>query len=723
MEEVNNYEKAIALYKSSNYPLFDISDYELIGEIGRGKYGIAYLYEDKKTKEKMVIKKIFSERLNEKSIREIDIMTKMQHPCLLNLIASNLVEDEANGSEINLLLPYMPNGNIDKVVKSKNESIIQKWDTTTKMKALYGIAVGMAHMNSKKAIHRDLKPENILFDENFEIKISDFGLSRFLNENDKSLTQAVGTPFFMAPELISEETYDEKIDIYSYSIILYEILYTHQFPKTNQFSWFKNILNGKRLPIEESNFKYGSGLFKLINDCWLGPPASRPSFAEILKIFPSILPPDTDIQVFNEYAKRINPNFGKENLRPRYNTYLSSKKTSFFSETKKEDKSSNQNKQEKSLENTIEEKNEDLSQNIFENTNDDIIIDDEEEKVPHLDTNIKLNINDQMYQNDNDDEEESNDNLDPLSPKPNSYDPASDVKIDIYEMSLQKAKNGNPKELFNYAMLLYAGSDSAPKNVSKALKIIQEAADFKSVDAYYFLGTHYLEGSDGFEFDMKKARHYLSLAAESDHPLALFYMGFYDQRGLEAYPPEIDPKTVTDGEKYIWPVNKKEGFKYAMKAAEKGHAMSAIMVARSYENGIPATPGSNFTLKKDEAMATKYYRMAADSGDISSMVKFGKRAEEGIGMKKKPFVALQYIKTASREENMHAMFILGNYYFKGLCGLNKDQKTGAELIKKAADKGLLDAQCLYAKILKKGADGVPKNKEESLRYEKMGKKK
>lgn len=145
---------------------------------------------------------------------------------------------------------------------------------------------------------------------------------------------------------------------------------------------------------------------------------------------------------------------------------------------------------------------------------------------------------------------------------------------------------------------------------------------------------HYLNGIDGFEINLKEARHYLSMAADANRPLALFFMGFYDQRGLEMYPKNVDPKTVTDKEKYIWPINKKEGFKYSMKAAEKGHAMSAIMVARSYENGVPSSADSDFSLKKDQVMATKYYRMAADAGDVSSMVKLSERAENGIGIKK-----------------------------------------------------------------------------------------
>ena len=79
-------------------------------------------------------------------------------------------------------------------------------------------------------LHRDLKPENILLDENLHPLISDFGLSTFYerkNKNDKlidSIISNCGTPINMAPEVIYDNYFDGKSDVYSFAILMYEIL-------------------------------------------------------------------------------------------------------------------------------------------------------------------------------------------------------------------------------------------------------------------------------------------------------------------------------------------------------------------------------------------------------------------------------------------------------------------------------------------------------------------
>lgn len=732
----SNIEEGISLFRSLNFPTFDINDFQFIKDIGHGQFGCAKLYKKRITEKEMVIKSLFPDKINKKFIREIDVMNRLHHPCLCSLIATNIIESDESNVEINLLLPYLCNNSLDDLMKMADN---QQWNITTKMKALYGIACGMAYMHSLKAIHRDLKPSNILLDENYEIRISDFGLSRFWNEGNSILTNFIGTPYYMAPELINDDDkYNEKVDVYSFSIIMYQVLYKYELPAAkNVFNFFSKVINGQRLPFDKFRFQYGEELYNLINQCWLGSPSSRPSFTDILELIPNVLPKDVDILAFNEYAKRINPNYEKVNPKTRGKT-LSPIKTESLTlqkNTKEQLQNTQKTKQkiffeeEKYQDNFIDIEINDFSQQkIVEKEDENILQDDNEITNLLLDNDIQINIQKISNNNDDDnDEQVEQDEMPFLKLKQNkakSYNISKDDQIDMYQLSLQKAKNGNPKELFDYGILLYTGANSVKQNIPRSIEVIKEAAQYKSVDAYYFLGMHYFDGSDGFELNLKESRHYIKLAADEGHHLALFYMGFYDQRGLEMYPPGIDHKIDdTSNCKYIWPVNKKEGFKYTKKAAEKGHSMSAIMIARMYENGVKASNDSDFSLKKDESAATKYYKMAADSGDVSSMVKISLRAEEGIGMKKDPKMAVKYVKVASRYGDMHAMFKLGSFLFKGIYGLKKDQKKGADLIKNAADKGFPDAQILYAKILKKGADGVPKNKEESLRYEKLGKKK
>ena len=142
------------------------------------------------------------------------------------------------------------------------------------------IARAMQYLHSRNLIHRDLKSLNLLVNTRFEIKICDFGLSRVIDKN-QPMTSNIGTVAWIAPEIFSnKKLYTEKADVYSYGIILWELL-TRQMPfaEAEAFTIPVLVTKGKRPTLPKKVPKdYG----KLMEKCWHQKGEKRPSFDEIV---------------------------------------------------------------------------------------------------------------------------------------------------------------------------------------------------------------------------------------------------------------------------------------------------------------------------------------------------------------------------------------------------------------------------------------------------------
>ena len=155
-----------------------------------------------------------------------------------------------------------------------------------RQKILIGISRGMMYLHKHHIMHRDLKHENIILDENFNPLITDFGLSKY-SETGQSAnqTQYIGTSAYIAPEIINGNRYNSKADVYSFGIIMYEII-TDSIPyplfqsgKMPLFQFNNKVVNeGYRpeftVPVQES-------LKKLIEKCWSKDLNQRPTFEQL----------------------------------------------------------------------------------------------------------------------------------------------------------------------------------------------------------------------------------------------------------------------------------------------------------------------------------------------------------------------------------------------------------------------------------------------------------
>jgi serine/threonine protein kinase len=147
---------------------------------------------------------------------------------------------------------------------------------------LMGIATGMAFLHSHSVAHRDLKSANVLYDKQLNIKLCDFAFSKFKRKLSGLMDSQVGTPAWMAPEVLRGDEYTLKCDVYSAGVIMWELVHREEPLKgVNQYAVAIKVgMEGHRLPIDPSCSLIWR---RLMEACW-AEPDDRPSFAEIEKI-------------------------------------------------------------------------------------------------------------------------------------------------------------------------------------------------------------------------------------------------------------------------------------------------------------------------------------------------------------------------------------------------------------------------------------------------------
>uniref|UniRef100_A0A0D9XG84 non-specific serine/threonine protein kinase n=1 Tax=Leersia perrieri TaxID=77586 RepID=A0A0D9XG84_9ORYZ len=154
-----------------------------------------------------------------------------------------------------------------------------------KLPALLGVAMdvskGMSYLHQNNIIHRDLKTANLLMDENGTVKVADFGVAR-VKAQSGVMTAETGTYRWMAPEVIEHKPYDHKADVFSFGVLMWELL-TGKIPYeylTPLQAAVGVVQKGLRPTIPKNAH---AKLSELLQKCWQQEPAERPDFSEILE--------------------------------------------------------------------------------------------------------------------------------------------------------------------------------------------------------------------------------------------------------------------------------------------------------------------------------------------------------------------------------------------------------------------------------------------------------
>ncbi|KAM9342177.1 mitogen-activated protein kinase kinase kinase 13 [Pholidichthys leucotaenia] len=252
-------------YKLQQQDMWEVP-FEEISELqwlGSGAQGAVFL--GKFRSEEVAIKKV-----REQKETDIKHLRKLKHP---NIISFKGVCTQAPCYCI--IMEYCAQGQLYEVLRAGRKvtpRLLVDWAS--------GIASGMNYLHLHKIIHRDLKSPNVLVTHNDTVKISDFGTSKELSDKSTKMSFA-GTVAWMAPEVIRNEPVSEKVDIWSFGVVLWELL-TGEIPykdvDSSAIIWGVGS-NSLHLPVPST---CPDGFKILMKQTWQGKPRNRPSFRQIL---------------------------------------------------------------------------------------------------------------------------------------------------------------------------------------------------------------------------------------------------------------------------------------------------------------------------------------------------------------------------------------------------------------------------------------------------------
>ena len=219
-----------------------LKDFDMIKELGVGSFGRVILVSHKKTKAQYAIKAI--DKRNKTNIeekpyfrRELEVMYKIHHPNVVKLFGH--FEDD---KFCYFLMEYIGKGNIYNLITKDVKKRLSTQMVASVIKDIIS-AVFFLHNMDPPIIHRDIKPENVLLTDNMIAKLTDFGWSNYIEEDEVRKT-VCGTPIYLAPEIIKQQGHDEKVDIWCIGVLLFELITGHVPFLGNDLDTLKrNILN------------------------------------------------------------------------------------------------------------------------------------------------------------------------------------------------------------------------------------------------------------------------------------------------------------------------------------------------------------------------------------------------------------------------------------------------------------------------------------------------
>ena len=256
--------------------------YRYIKKIGKGAFGSVFLVEDMMINEEIILKFLNTQFVTDQSIikrfiYELRFARKITHPNVIRIY-----DMVSFGKAHAISMEYFKSHTLSAEVKDKKPMDIKR-----AIKMVFDVCSGMESAHAANVVHRDLKPNNILINEDSLVKIVDFGVAAATQTTDTKLTKTgllVGTPTYMAPEQVLGKDVDERTDIYSLGVIMYEML-TGRPPYSGKdsMSIMYQHVQGKAGKVIDKNNDVPNELSDLVAKCMSVKAEKRPQSMGELK--------------------------------------------------------------------------------------------------------------------------------------------------------------------------------------------------------------------------------------------------------------------------------------------------------------------------------------------------------------------------------------------------------------------------------------------------------
>uniref|UniRef100_A0A3Q3WWU3 Tyrosine-protein kinase n=1 Tax=Mola mola TaxID=94237 RepID=A0A3Q3WWU3_MOLML len=256
--------------------LFDMEPWErpreefrLLRKLGEGHFGEVWEAHWTAEHRKVAIKTLKQDTKQDEFVKEVQALKSLHHPKLIQLLAMC-----SRGEPVYIVTELMSKGSLKSYLAAEAQVL-------TSAHLIYmgsQIAEGMAYLEDRNIVHRDLAARNILVGEDLVCKVADFGLARIIKDSVYTASRTTKIPVrWTAPEAAIYQRFSVKSDVWSFGVLLYEMMSRGKMPYEGKSN--KEVLDllrsGSRLPCPT---RCPQNIYRIMMDCWASEPSKRPSF-------------------------------------------------------------------------------------------------------------------------------------------------------------------------------------------------------------------------------------------------------------------------------------------------------------------------------------------------------------------------------------------------------------------------------------------------------------